>query len=185
MSSPIRYTLGLLLIAAAALTSCEQDVENIYSNIRAFFRFSPVTAAPQLNAALNNPGMFCTVTFTNTHYVFTDSEGRSTPVARTALDAYGRPEFVEGFIIGMPSLPDANSNFYNVAFDLVCPNCYTDDAIRRRLAFSSLESMTCSRCSRTYNLNNNGYVVSGDKGRHLYRYRLSYSQPQNAVVIQN
>lgn len=180
-----RLLPAVALLAAVLLAGCTEDVENTYTSVRAFFRFTPVTSVHQLNTALNNPGMFCSVTFNPQSYVFTDSEGNATSVNRTALDLYGTPVFICGFIVGTPSLPDVNGNFYNVAYDLVCPNCYHDDAIQRSLAFSDREEVTCNRCRRSYTLSNGGLVRSGESGRSLLRYRLTYSAAQNTLVIQN
>lgn len=172
-----------LLAALLLMGGCESDVENLYSNHRAFLRFTPVTSAQPLYKALNNPGMFCTVEFSASHTHFKDYDGNSYAAPRTALDQYGRPIYISGFIVGTPSLPDLNSNFYNVAFDLVCPNCYDESYIQRRTQFDGYEKMKCTTCGRTYNLNNNGVVDGGKSGRPLFRYRISYAS--DVVVIQN
>ena len=41
----------------------------------------------------------------------------------------------------------------------------------------------CDRCHRTYDMNNEGLIVKGDKGRKLIRYRVSYVS--NTLAINN
>ncbi len=177
-------TAGGLIVAGLLSTACGEDVENLYSGVRAFFRFTPVTAAPPLNTALNNPGMFCTVTFARGQYHFTLSDGTSVPYSPTQIDQYGKPEYIAGFIVGTPALPDLSGNFRIAAYDLACPNCWSDNSITRALTFSSPTVMTCGRCHRNYDLNNDGMASDGaGSGRKLLRYRVTYSQ--NTLVIQN
>lgn len=177
-----RRALILLLCALAA--ACSADVENLYANIRAFFRFTPVTQVPGLHAALNNPGLFCAITFPNGKYRFAGSDGSTFDYTPTAMDQYGKPECVGGFIVGMPNIPDLNGNFYDIAFDLVCPNCYSNNAVQRNLTLRGTDAL-CGRCNRRYDLNNSGIVSAGDNGRGLYRYHISYTQAQNLLLIQN
>lgn len=173
------------VVCATLLAACSSDVENLYANIRAFFRFSPVTQVPCLHMALNNPGGFCTITFPNGKYRFEGNDGNSYgPYQPTAVDQYGRPESIAGFIVGMPAIPDLGGNHYNVAFDLACPNCYSNDAIQRSLTLSAT-TVFCRRCGRRYDLNNGGIVSAGDGGRSLYRYRITYEPATGLLLIQN
>lgn len=173
-----------MLLAAPAALACSDDTQDFYAHVRAFLRVYPVTSAPQLHTALNNPGMFCKVTFTTRAYIFTDAFGQSSEIARTALDAYGRPECVAGFITGMPAIPDMQGRMECVAYDLVCPNCYLD-LIERALTFASATTVSCPRCRRTYDLGNGGIVTGGENGQKLLRYHLTYSPAQNVLFIQN
>ena len=178
----------LLLVALLpSLTACEDDLQNEYSRQRAFFRFPMVNTTPELRSALSSPGMFCKITFPPKYNVFSDAFGHSTQVNRSYLDAYGKPIFIAGFIVGTPSVPDWGGNFFNVAYDLVCPSCYSNDFIDRSLDFNAAvpTEMKCGRCGRIYDLNNDGIVKSGGEGHRLFRYRMSYSQAQGMLVIQN
>lgn len=175
-----------LFVAGTSLVACVDDVENEYASLRAFFRFTPVTAAPQLYTSVNNPGQFCSVIYSSgSYYVFTDAEGNGTQYTLTQLDKYTPLEAVSGLVIGMPSVPDLSGNFPVVCYDLVCPNCYSESAITRRLSFSALTEMECGRCHRKYDLNNGGLVIDGEQGRKLYRYRVNYNSASNALVVQN
>lgn len=173
---------GLLTLL---LCACADEAESYYANVRAFFRFGNVITTPQLLTAVSNPGQFCTITFAGGYYHFTGPDGSSTPYAATAVDNYGRPEYISGFIVGTPAVPDLSGNFTLSAFDLVCPNCYTENALQRALSFSGTTAMYCNRCRRTYDLNNGGIVSGGDGGRALFRYRVSYASEQGMLLIQN
>jgi len=179
----VRYC-ALSLLLCALTTACADEVESLYANIRAFFRFSPVTQVPGLRAALNSPGMFCTISFSNGKYIFDTGDGNPFVYTPTAIDQYGTPECVSGFIVGMPNIPDLNGNFYNIAFDLVCPNCYSTDAVQRSLTLQSTDAV-CGRCKRHYGLNNGGIVTAGKGGRGLYRYPVTYNSGTDLLLIRN
>lgn len=70
-----------------------------------------------------------------------------------------------------------------LCYDLCCSNCYSNDAIARNLSLEDGGRASCSRCHRTYDLNNDGVVVSGDKGRKLERYHINYNG--TAIMIAN
>lgn len=177
------FPLALLLALLPA--SCAEEAESYYASLRAFFRYGNVINTPQLLTAVTNPGQFCIITFSAGYYHFTGPDGgKPTDWPATAVDAYGKPEYVSGFIVGTPAVPDLNGNFALSAFDLVCPNCY-ETYIQRPLSFSGTTAMYCNRCGRTYDLNNGGIVSSGTTGRPLFRYRVSYAASQGMLLIQN
>ncbi len=184
MKRLMRHTF--LLLAACLLAACSDEVEDTYANHRALFVFSPTTAAPELHAALNNPGMFCAITFDSKYFTFTNSEGRSTPVPRSGYAQYGTPECIAGFVAGQPSIPNLNGNFYLIAFDFACPDCYDNGYIRRNLTFIAPETMECSRCHTRYALNNQGFPLNGgEQSKPLYRYHISYAPETGLLRIQN
>ena len=176
---------ALLLLLAVFLTSCEGDVQTEYTRNHAFFRYPMVNTTPELRTALNSPGMFCKISFPPNVYLFTDADGKSTQVNRTALEGYGKPMFIAGFLVGTSALPGPNGNFSPVAYDLVCPNCYQDSFIQRAVDFQTHTEVKCGRCGRVYDLNNNAIVKSEGGGRPLFRYRMSYAPAQGVLVIQN
>ena len=164
--------------------ACDNDVLSEYSRNPAFFRYPNVNTTPELRAALNSPGEFCKITFPNPYYLFTNAHGHSTQVNRTSLEAYGKPVFISGFLVGTPAVPNSSSNFYQVAYDLVCPNCFYESSIQRALDFSGVDAMVCSRCGREYDLNNQG-MVKNREGIPLEKYRMTYAQSQGVLIIQN
>lgn len=178
-------------------TSCIDEVETPYAQRPAFFRFSPVTAAPKtLLPALNNPGEWCTVTRNATHYVFTSATASSAQnggqhftdtYPLTQLDQYGSVVWVSGLIVGTPAIPELGTNgFAPAVFDLACPSCFETGAIMRNLTISLDSHATCSRCHRSYDLQNGGIIVSGASAPYeprLFRYHCTYSN--DSFVVRN
>ncbi len=167
------------------LCSCADNIESLYSKWRAFFQYRNAITTPPLNTALNNPGMFCTITFPNGNYQFKGANGQIHTAIPTEVAQYGRPECISGFIVGTPSIPDLITGNAIVAYDLACPNCYENNAINKSLNFTTPTTMTCPRCSTAYDLNNSGHATN-DTGV-LYRYRIEYAPAQygGTVVIRN
>lgn len=186
-----RAKIILLFIAMMMWLSGCDDTEYQYASLRAFFRFSPATAAPKtLLPALSGPGQWCCVTVDATKYIFTAMDGNTDTYPITAADQYNTRIWVSGLLVGTPSvLPVGSSDFSPVCFDLVCPNCMENDAITRgvKLGKPGNEMAECTRCGRKYDLNNLGIVSAGavanERNVSLYRYRCSYSN--NTFVVQN
>ena len=175
------FFLALLLAAA----SCTDEVQDVYARTRAFFRFAGVESVHPLYTACHNPGQWCTVTLRNSIYSFAAPDGNTATANATAIDQYGRPEWVAGLIVGRPSVPDMNGQTPVMAFDMVCPTCYEESAIQRSVAFAGNESVTCPRCSRTYDLTSGGIVTAGPEGKKLYRYRITADGTGGTLVVQN
>lgn len=179
--------LCLSALCIILLCSCMGDIENEFCSLRAFCRITPVTGAAPLHEALNNPGLFCTLTAKGSLYTFTRQNGTSVPLDMGAMgQSYLPLQTINnlGLILGTPSVPDVRTTqFYTVAFDIVCPNCY-DNAITKQLYLQD-ETAVCNRCKRHYDLRNNGIVIEGGKGRKLFRYRMTYTPAQDVVVISN
>ncbi len=174
----------ILLIMLLGFSSCADDIESIYSSRRAFFWYRNVATTPPLYTALSNLGMFCAIDFPNGNYRFKGANGQSHTTVPTEVAQYGRPEYISGFIVGTPSIPDLTTGSSVVAYDLVCPNCYENSAINKSLNFATPTTMKCPRCSTTYDLNNSGHGTSTGK---LYRYHIEYAPHQTGgtVVIRN
>lgn len=174
---------------AAILTACVGDDESPFARRPAFFRFSPVTAAPKtlLPALGGNPGEWCTITKQTGVYRF---ESLTTHLVDTypltQLDAYGTPTWVAGLIVGTPSMPDMSGAFAPTVYDLVCPNCF-EDGITRPVSITGVipARAQCSRCRTTFDLDNGGIVIDShaDLPRRLFRYRCRYDN--NTFVVQN
>ena len=183
--------MALMLGAMATLLACGEESTSRFSHHRAFLRFSPVAAAPVLSAAVHGVGEWCAITYDASHYVFTNAAQRTSRYPRTALDAYGTPTSIAGFVVGTPALPDLSGRQTVVAFDLVCPSCYQGAYVERRLSWnpSTPGTLVCGRCQRHYDLNNGG-IVSVTKGDGqpnvgLFRYLATYSANSDVFVVQN
>ena len=87
--SLLRHALSLILLLAGAtglctaLTGCTDTVEDLYSReVKAYFYFSPVTAAFPLEAAVTSPGMWTTVEAVSERtYRFVSNDGRNSAQA--------------------------------------------------------------------------------------------------------
>ena len=183
--------MALILGVAATFLACDEESASRFSHHRAFLRFSPVAAAPVLSAAVHGVGEWCAITYDASHYVFTNAAQRTSRYPRTALDAYGTPTSIAGFVVGTPALPDLSGRQTVVAFDLVCPSCYQGAYVERRLSWnpSTPGTLVCGRCQRHYDLNNGGTVsvtkADGQQNVALYRYSAAYSNSTDVFVVQN
>lgn len=169
----MKHLLRTILPACALLASvagCSSDVEDYYAHERAFLRFTPVTAIHPLYTALNNPGMFCQITIGTRTYEFKGTDGTTGSYPLTALENYGKPECIAGFVVGIPSTYDMNMQQRPVAYDLACPTCYEENMLQRSLSFSGPEELTClaaivytilpmACCVRENMLSNNSTVI--------------------------
>ena len=166
--------LGLfiaLLTLWGALTACSDDTQRRFSTLPAFLRLTPVSAAPALRSAVSNPGSWCLITYDARQYLLTAlGGGTASSLPRTALEAYGRPQSIAGFL---------------------CPVCYNADNIERRLSpvADQTEHVVCTRCSRTYDLANGGIPLNvpddGRRNTHLFRYRAAYTPAADVFLVQN
>lgn len=195
MKRPLVRCLAFItgLSGALLLTACgADDVDSLYANIRAYYRFNAVTAATPLYTAVNNPGQFCTITFSGKSgaytYTFTSPDGQTATYPETAVSGYTPPECICGFVVGTSAIPDLSTGESLVAYDLVCPNCYEDNVLNLRLSFTGTRQLKCASsrgCGRVYDLDNSGCVSSGESGRALFRYHVAYSSTNNTLLIQN
>ena len=164
--------VGLLLLLF--LLSCS-EAETRYSRLPARFVFQNTNTVPQLNAALGNPGEFCTIEQRGNNYVFTSLTG-ATQTNRTALSNYQSTYLgLSGLIVGLPVIPEPGDDVQHVVcFDLACPNCYDTYSITKSLRLQEGGKATCTSCQRIYDLNTQGIVTDGETGQSLFRYRVTY-----------
>ena len=189
------HLLGLFIVLLAvwgALTACSDETQRRFSSLPAFLRLTPVSATPVLRSAVSSPGSWCLITYDARQYQLAAlGEGQTSSLPRTALEAYGRPLSVAGFLVGIASVPAFDGTFPVVAYDAVCPVCYNTDNIERRLAPVSHqpEQVLCPRCSRTYDLANGGIPLQtpsdGRRNTPLFRYRAAYHSAADVFVVQN
>ena len=178
------FTLLLLTIILASCTKADQT----YSSHTARFSFTNTNLVPQLNAALNNPGQFCTVTARNNQYIFHSPGIREDyPYERSERDRKaGYVLGLSGLIIGTPIIAEQLSSQANVVcFDLACPNCYDEVRMTRDLTLLESQRAHCNRCQRLYDLNTQGIVADGPQGRSLFRYRVAYYVSGYTLTVSN
>lgn len=180
----------VVFMATGILSSCEK-ADNRYSAYRAYFRYNPVSAKPNLFRACTSLGEFCSITYPpGVNYVIKSPTTSSSVdyIARTALQGY--QGFVlgigGGLVVGMPVLPEMlEQESRVVCYDLCCPNCYQDYHILKQMALYVGGLASCSSCQRSYDLNNQGIVSKGDAGRSLFRYYVDYYSPTQTLTVSN
>ena len=95
-----------------------------------------------------------------------------------------QPQFIAGFIVGMPPGVDMNGQTRIVAYDLACPTCYNASALTKRLTLDlTLPYARCPQCNRLYDLSNKGIIIEGDRGNNLESYSIAYTPAQDAVEM--
>ena len=176
----MRRTKFLMAWLCALMLSACNESENEYTIGACLFVFdNSVHQDPTLASAMNvnAPGVFCTITRGMEKgadmFLFSNNAGQHSSAALNALDS--RRTLIlgynDGIIVGFGNM-DYPAVF--VAYDRECPNCFDPQAIPVRshpLSVSGNGMATCATCKRQYNLNNNGFVTSGDNGKRLTRYR--------------
>ena len=76
-----------------------------------------------------------------------------------------------GLVIGCSTLN--NGQLY--VFDRICPNCEKGGLFKTLQWENSGLWLKCPQCERVYDLNNNGFIVKGESGDKLMRYRAEYN----------
>lgn len=180
------------LMATGILSSCE-EAESLYSRFYAYFRYTPVSAKPNLYRACTSLGEFCTITYppsAQQNYVVKSPTTSSSVdyIPRTALQGYR--DFVlgvgGGLVLGMPMIPEMlEQESKVVCYDLCCSNCYQDYHIQKHLTMHAEGLASCISCGRTYDLNNMGIVSEGDAGRSLFRYYVHYHMATQTITVSN
>jgi len=191
----------IYFILCVVLAACETDSQYDTSHQCYLVIDNSIHLDPTLMSCMNSmsPGVFCRVSYglknsVPTYFVESNQQNGETkqPVKSSftlndvdrqrskVLGIYNE----SGLIVGFGNL-DNPPVFY--AYDAVCPNCYEVHAAGcyKPMTMNSAGIASCSLCSRTYNLNTGGNIVSGDKGRQLYRYRATTSGPQGILMVRN
>lgn len=186
--------LYIIIVCLAALLSACSDTENEFSNYRCYLvfqndRHQDMTLASALNQ--NAPGTFCRISFGVRNgaecYFFNNNQGLSSYKAATSLDLQ-RSNIIgvynsSGVIVGYGNL-DMPATLY--AYDSQCPNCYKNTGKPAyQLTMNERGWATCTRCHRTYDMNNGGIISEGDKGDKLIRYRAATTGALGTLSVTN
>ena len=175
----MKKTLLLLSLFALLLASCEKADDWISRRYpgRRFFFFHQEHPTSLLFAAYQNPGMWVYVYcrgdgVKDYRHVYVQSNDEqmgvednvvSTERERRAAYILGASNEI-GLIVGC--------TFFNgpKAYDRICPNCTTLQALRWT---QHTQHVACQKCKREYDLET-GAIVAGDGGEALLRYGCSY-----------
>ncbi len=176
-----------LLAAALLLPSCNAQYE--FSGYPCYFIFDNTASRSALLATAMNPmspGIFCHITVSGSYFRFeTNVSDQTETVAMTAVDQSRTIELgaynSSGIIVGYGNL---DAEFF--AYDTQCPNCYPNTFLPQyALTMDSGGKARCGKCSREYDMNNRGIVVSGENGDKMIRYRASTSGPFGVLSVVN
>ena len=182
---------GIWIVFALLLVCSCGKIQNEYSDFRPYFVYNNnVRQCARLAEAMTpNSGIFCIIQqqFISgaTYYVFTNSEGLSQKIIQNDRERQGHYVlgYNNGLIVGYGNLSDPQV-FY--AYDLECSNCFDASSLPVRskpLHLASGGIAICNVCHRHYNLNNNGVIISGERGKKLTRYRASSTGPYGILSV--
>ena len=162
------------------LSSCSTDEFEYEKKYPCYFAFdSRMHVNTSLQSCLNpmSPGLFCMVWMQKTggirHVQIQLYNGQTEDVILSTEIENRRPCTLgasNGLVIGCSSLN--NGQLY--AFDRICPNCEKTSLFKTLQWENSGLWLKCPQCEREYDLNNNGFIVKGESGDKLMRYRASY-----------
>ncbi len=181
-----KFRLCFFLCLLLSCVSCNDEmVSNKYCSLPARFTFYDTIKVPMLERACNNQGQWCSIEVKNTYYHFTSFDGTNANWPISAVEGYSHFYMgLTGFIVGLPDIPELGEIIPIVTcYDLACRNCYDEAYVARSVTLQEGGLAYCSRCHRTYDLNNTGQVSQGDAGKALYRYRVYYGN--NTLAINN
>jgi hypothetical protein len=184
----------LSILTCVALMSCKNAI-NEYSHRPCYIvvnnaEHQDATLASAMNPV--SPGVFCMIRKTMsggaTMFSFSTNTGLSSTQVFNAKEQ--RMTFVfglnDGVIVGYGNA-DYPATFY--AYDRECPNCFDPDAVpvkSRPLTMDEKGHATCAVCHRVYDMNNRGYIISGETQNSLplTRFPASTSGPFGVLVVQ-
>lgn len=182
----------LLALALCCATACS-DSEYEYSSHQAYLLFDNATHLDTtLSSALVqlSPGIFCRIyTKGDNYFYFESNQGLSSKSAMTAVDLQRTLVLgvynSSGIIVGYGTL-DSPATLY--CYDNQCSNCYEQLSLPRyALTMDETGIASCSKCGRTYNLNNGGIIESGGEEGDikLFRYRVTYTESTRVLWVNN
>ena len=163
------------------LFSCSTDDFEYENKYRCYFTFDcGIHQGTVLQNCLNpvSPGLFCMVwkqdVGATRHIQMQLCNKKTDDVAiTTASEVRTVCELGanNGLVIGCSTLN--NGQLY--AFDRICPNCEKGGLFKALQWENSGLWLKCPQCERVYDLNNNGFIVKGESGDKLMRYRAEYN----------
>lgn len=173
----------MFLQAVILMAACTADEYEYCTDRQCYFSFdTSIHNVSILNKALNplTSGVFCQIRqepgngIVNLKLQLQDGR-TSESVAITTADELRRSYIIgasNGIVVGYSSL---SQQLY--AFDMQCPNCLKENYPYTKYPLLWDNNglwLRCGRCSRSYDLNSGGVVVSGEGGLKLLRYRADY-----------
>ena len=178
------------VIAGGMLCSCAADENEYTKDYQCYFVFdTSVHNTSLINNCVNplSSGVFCMVSQTpknGVRYINVQlNDGKTNESVAITTEIETRQSCIlgasNGLVIGCSTLNDAKL----YAYDRQCPNCLQNYLYKPLQWTNNGQWLTCTTCNRCYDLNNSGYVVSGDAGVKLLRYPATYTG--TTLVVRN
>ena len=166
----MRRFLFSVLACLVGFSSCGLDeADNAFSTKYKVAFYFEINRSAELYNTMGNIGMYATVRQVNGLIRISSATGSNDyDPTKIGIDfRYG----LGGLIVGNTALNGP------IAYDLACPNC---DRSYHRLKVENNGIAECEHCGMTYDMNNNGWIVSVKDStasdlRGLYRYRIDYN----------
>lgn len=176
---------AVCFLATLSLFAC---ADSEYSNYACHLVVNNLTLKNMmLGSAMTqeSPGVFCRISMEGTTRLKFESNQSSEPSYSAALSIDQKANWSIGIynaiIVGFGNL---DGKFH--AYDNQCPNCYESSGLPRYgLTMNTDGTATCKSCHRSYDMNNDGLLVKGDKGRGLIRYRAQTTGPFGVLSVNN
>lgn len=171
----------MMIQAAMMVAACTSDGFEYNTRFQCYFTFNTAIHNTSIVKACINPmssGSFCfvwsNVEYDIRHVYFQTPDGK-TENNKLTTDEENRISYMlgasNGLILGCSTLNDGQL----YAFDRQCPNCL-NDYVNKPLQWANNGLwVKCTRCNRSYDLNNSGFVVDGNQGDKLVRYHASFN----------
>ena len=178
-----------MLLGFFFFSSCSTDDFEYEKKHQCYFTFDcRIHPGTSLQSCLNpmSPGLFCMVWKQEvgvTRHIQLQLYNRQTEDVAITTEIETRRSCIlganNGLVIGCSTLN--NGQLY--AFDRICPNCEKEWFFKTLQWENSGLWLKCPQCERAYDLNNNGFIVKGESGDKLMRYRASYGN--NVLMVGN
>lgn len=171
------HFIAVLALLLLPVQSCGDSYTVFSSKYHVFFQcdagISPYNAMSSL-------GVFISVRQSGANIVTLDMDGHETRMQMTEKEARSFNFGLCGLILGTPALDNQDCIIY--AYDLGCPVC---DRSSRHLTIDNTGVASCSSCHTSFDLNNNGFVISSDDDNPRPLYRYPVSRTGSSVVVSN
>ena len=182
--------LATLLVAAASLFVSCNGSEFEYSSTPCYlFIDNSVHRDPVLASALTRySGTYVKISVTTKsgarYFSFFDNHGNHSESRFNAYDERRSLQIGKNGAVVVGYGNSVDGVLY--AYDLECPNCFDVNALplkSRPLEIAEDGVATCHYCHRRYSMDNGGYIMEGDRGNKMTRYRSSASDPYGVLTV--
>ncbi|MBO4499464.1 MAG: hypothetical protein J5732_04330 [Bacteroidaceae bacterium] len=176
-----KYRTAMLAAIILIGGSCTKNTYSTFCTSHPVL-FSFDISEPPFNTAAGM-GSFITVRKSGSTLMVVDADGHESRAEMSEEQRQYTLLGLGGLILGTPALDNFECKVF--AYDLACPVCDMANMTTSRLRIDGTGTASCRKCGTTFDLNNNGFVISTEKEetRPLYRYvtRTTFSD----VIVSN